>query len=233
MTAFTFQPEVSPFPRWLGPFSPARGTYSGFRFHYGRLGTWVTNPVGLEFWPIIDSRSAQALAQLVLAHWGGGRILLLPNGFVIKPLQGDHEVGRRVLIGQFRGPVILERPEGRDFDLSNPGELNPGDPWPGPKTTGIECTIQLDGSLDCAWYHPTLQGRDEVRCRMQGPDWRLAGSFRRARPGVSGGRVRVTANGHVITNREERDGTWISLYVGHIAPESWPQRKEWVGKERT
>lgn len=231
MTTFSFQAERSPYPRWWGPFSPARGTYSGFRFHYRQIGTWVENEHGREFWPLVDSPGVRALARLVLDHWRGGRVLLLPNGLVIKPLQGNDEVGRRVLIGRFQGPVVLKRPEGGVFDLSNPGKLAPGDPWPGPKTTGIECAIQPDGSLQCSWYHPTSWGRDEVREQLWGPERQLANGFRKARPQDSGGRVRVTANGHVITNRQESDGTWQALYVGRIAPESWPHRQNWMGKE--
>ena len=233
MTVFTFQAERRPFPRWWGPFSPARGTYSGFRFHRGCLGTWVENQSGREFWSFLDSPSSRALARLVMDQWSGGRVLLLPNGSVIKPLQGDHEVGQRVLIGTFRGAVALERPEGGVFDLSAPGRITPGDPWPGPKTTGIECAIQPDGSLACSWYHPTSRGRDEVRDQLHGPDRQLSSGFREARTGESGGRVRVTANGLVITNRREWDDTWVSLYVGRVDPESWPHRQEWIGEART
>ena len=56
-----FEAEAVPFPRWLGPFSPARGTYSGFRFHHGRIGTWVENSDGREFWTVADSPGVQAL----------------------------------------------------------------------------------------------------------------------------------------------------------------------------
>lgn len=233
MTTFSFVVERRPFSRWLGPFSPARGTYSGFRFHQRRLGTWVDSEQGCQFWPLIHSPGAELLSRTVLDEWRGGRILLLPSGLVIKPLQGDHEVGRRVLIGRFRGAVVLKRPEGGVFDLSNPGQLAPGAPWPGPRTTGLECTIQPDGSLVCNWYHPTSAGRDEVQECLHQPDRSLASGFRKSRPSDSIGRVRVTANGHVITNRQERDGTWVSLYVGRICPDSWPNRKEWIGKDNS
>jgi hypothetical protein len=233
MTTFSFAVERRPFPRWWGPFSPARGIYSGFRFHRRRLGTWLQNEHGLEFWPLLDSPGARSLARTVLDEWGGGRVLLLPNGLVIKPLQGDHEVGRRVLLGRFQGPVVLERADGGVFDLSKPGQIAPGAPWPGPKTTGLECAIQTDGSLACTWYHPTTMGRDEVRELLHGPDRSLATAFRSARPQHTGGRVRVTANGHVITNRQQLDGAWISLYVGRIAPDSWPHQRQWIGGEDT
>lgn len=230
--SFSFQAERAPFPRWWGPFSPARGTYSGFRFHNRQMGTWVENAHGREFWRVEDSPSLRALARLVLGHWHGGRVLLLPNGLVIKPLQGDFEVGRRVLIGRFQGSVVLTRLSGGVFDLGNPGKLTLGDPWSGPKTTGLECAIQPDGSLWCNWYHPTSMGRDEVRDQVWGPDPQLAKGFRKARSQDSGGRVRVTANGHVITNRQESDGKWHTLYVGQIVAQSWPHQRHWIGKER-
>jgi hypothetical protein len=233
MTTLSFALERRPFPRWWGPFSPARGTYSGFRFHQRRLGTWVENERGREFRPLLNSPGAMALARTVLDEWDGGRVLLLPNGLVIKPLQGDHEVGRRVVISRFQGAVVLERLKGGVFDLSNPGQIAPGAPWPGPKTTGLECAIQPDGSLASNWYHPTMTGHDEVRESLHAPDLSLGSGFRRARPNDRGGRVRVTANGHVITNRQEWDGGWVSLYVGRIPPSSWPHRNQWIGGEHS
>lgn len=231
MTSFTFEPEPRPFPRWLGPFSPARGTRSGFRFAYGRLGTWVELPQHREFWVLVDSPGVRGLEALVLNEWRGGRVLLLPNGFVVKPLQGDHEVGRRALIGRFRGPVVLERPDGSLFDLADPGQLDAGDNWAGPKTTGLECTTQADGSLEATWYHPSEFGREVVQEQLFGPTADIATGFRKARPGVLGGRVRVTANGQVITNREEPNGTWQARYVGRVGLPQWSRRSEWIARK--
>src|ERR1700730_17051381 len=108
MRSFTFKTESTPFPRWLGPFSPARGTRSGFRFHQGLLGTWVSDDEGMSFWPIVDSQGARDITILVRGEWGGGRVLFLPNGFVVKPLQADDEIGQRALIGRWRGAIVLE-----------------------------------------------------------------------------------------------------------------------------
>lgn len=228
MSSFAFQPERRPFPRWMGPFSPARGTRSGFRFHQRRLGTWLEDALGLTFWPVIDCPGARAIANMVRGEWGGGRVLFLPDGFVVKPLQEDDEVGRRVLIGRFQGALLLEPPDGGVFDMSRPSGLRSGDPWPGPKTTGLECAIQTDGSLVCIWYHPESWGRDEVNERLRGPDALLATGFGAARPRDAGGRVRVTLNGHVITNRQERDRSWSSRYVGWIDPASWGDWTPWI-----
>jgi hypothetical protein len=231
MSSFVFKPEPLPFPRWIGPFSPARGTRSGFRFHKGRLGTWVGDGSGMSFWPVVDSQGARDIATLVLTKWGGGRVLFLPNGLVVKPLQADDEVGQRALIGSFHGAIVLEWPGQSPFDLSKPGALRPGDPWTGPTTTGLECAIQHDGSLVCTWYHPTRFGRDEVSQALRGPDRSLAQGFKAARPGVTGGRVRITANGHVITNRQDANDTWASILVGSIDPRSFKDWNTWIAKE--
>ena len=53
------------------------------------------------------ARGARDIANLVQGQWGGGRVLLLANGFVVKPLQQDIEVGQRALIGRFQGAVVL------------------------------------------------------------------------------------------------------------------------------
>jgi hypothetical protein len=169
----------------------------------------------------------------VSEEWGGGRVLLLPNGFVLKPLQTDYEVGKRALIGRFHGAIVLERPDKSTFDLSKPGTIRPGDRWTGPTTTGLECAMQSDGSLACSWYHPTNMGRDVVTESLSEPDRSLVGGFRTARPGDGGGRVRVTANGHVITNRQEKNGTWVSIYVGWTDPRAWKNWDKWIEKERT
>ena len=228
MSPFTFEPESKPFPRWMGPFSPARGKRSGFRFHQGRLGTWVADRSSMVFWPIADGRGTRDVANLVRGEWGGGRVLFLPNGFVVKPLQADDEVGKRAFIGRFQGTFVLERCGQPKFDLGSPGTVSLGDPWPGPTTTGLECALQSDGSLVCSWYHPTQQGRDGVSRTLRGPDRSLAAGLRAARPGDAGGRVRLTANGHVITNRQERDGTWTSRYVGFVDSSTWTNWDNWI-----
>ncbi len=224
---FTFQAEKRPFPRWWGPFSPARGTRSGFRFCRRQLGTYVSDARGNHFWPVVHSQGVQSLADLVLDIWGGGRVLLLSNGLVIKPLQESDEVGVRRLIGRFRGPVILQSPLTGLFDLSDPGCIRPGELWRGPTTTGLECVMRRDGSLRCNWYHPSEFGRDEVDTQIAGPNSKLAEGFCRARPGQDAGRVRITANGHIITNRKIcRD--WRTMYVGYIPPDSLPFNRDWI-----
>ncbi|MFG0316952.1 MAG: hypothetical protein ACF8XB_06755 [Planctomycetota bacterium JB042] len=185
----------------------------------------------MQFWVVRDGAAVRALTKVVLERWNGGRVLFLPNGRVVKPLQEEQKIGHRVLVGRFEGRVVLERPDGSLFDLAEPGRLEPGDVWPGPKTTGLECIMQSDGALDCTWYHPAAWGSEEILERLRGPDRSLAQGFRRARPGDGGGRVRVTVNGHVITNRRRRDGSWGAFYVGWVDPGSWPGWNEWISEE--
>ena len=72
-----------------------------------------------------------------------------------------------------------------------------------------------------------------IRMQLHPADRQLASGFRLARPGESGGRVRVTANGFVVTNRQDRGLAWIPIYVGRIAPESWLHHQEWIGEHHT
>lgn len=226
MSEFTFVPEPS-FPRWWGPFSPARGTYSGFRLRGGRLGTWVADEAERSFWPVRHSQGADSIADLVSTKWGGGRVLLLPNGFVVKPLRDVDDVGKRVLIGRYSGDVVLESGGRRLFNMSKAGVSKPGDRWPGPATTGLECIIHQDGSLTCRWYHPTDYGSREETDTLVNPNQRLAAGFRAARRADSGGRVRITANGHVITNRQEGD-TWKACWIGKVNTSYLTGWEQWI-----
>lgn len=232
MTPFTFTPAPRPFPRWMGPFSPSRGKKSGFRFHQCLLGTWVGDESELTFWSVANSQGGREIATLVRDQWGGGRVLLLANGFVVKPLQDWDEVGQRALIGRFRGAVVFDSEGGR-FDLSNPGTLRPGDVWPGPTTTGLECVMKSNGSLECNWYHPSQFGKETQTQVLRGVDRALGSGFQAARPGCDAGRVRITANGIIITNRQGHNGSWISIYVGRIDPGSLYHSNSWIREDWT
>lgn len=232
MTDPHFEASDSSGSRWMGPFSPARGSKTGFRIHGGRLGTWHSNDEEQSFWFIRSNAAIRAIEQRVLSEWGGGRVLFLPSGLVIKPLPGPEEAGLRIYLGRFTGRIMLEPPDGKTFDLSNPGALEPGAAWPGPTTIGLECVMGIDGSLECTWYHPTATGREEVRASLRGPDPRLALGFQRARPGDGSGRVRITANGHVITNRRQHDGSWSCRYVGFVPATDWSGWERWIEVDR-
>lgn len=224
-----FTPAPQPFARWVGPYSPARGRKSGFRFHKGRLGVWVPVDSLETFWTAESSPGARGLQQLVKDVWGQGRVLLLPDGKVIKPdPEGD---GTRYLIGRLRGAVVLERPNGTLFDLADARSLDGGAPWPGPSTTGIECKIDGKGRILCDWELPTERGKLCPTVQITGPDPDLAAGLRHARPGKSGARVRVQIGGAVITNGDENDDfgvVWRPRYVGRIDLRSWPRAADWI-----
>ena len=226
--SFNFSPVPEPFPRWLGPYSPARGDDSGFRVRNGRLGTMVSDDDVKSTWEVERSPGVRRLEQVVSQHWQGGRVLILPNGLVIKPLQRDGEQGERVVIGVIHGPVIVEHPELGAFNFAAPDQVSPGDRWKGPTTTGIECVIDSAGGLSCSWSIPTPSGYDKASHEVSPADLSLARGFRKARPEEQSGRVRVTANGHVITNRQVPGG-WQSCYVGRIDVGQWPFTSKWVG----
>jgi hypothetical protein len=83
----------------------------------------------------------------------------------------------------------------------------------------------------CSWYHPTRFGREEVSRVLRGRDQELAAGFRAARPGEASGRVRITASGFVITNRQENNAVWKSIFVGRIDPASLGNWDSWIAKE--
>lgn len=227
---FDFTPLPHPFPRWWGPFSPSRGVHSGFRFLAGRLGTYVNTPHGRDFWTVRTNSAVEALEQLAVRRYGGGRVLLLANGLVIKPLQNDAEVGQRVVIGKFKGPIVLERPGGSTFDMDSIGGLTAGAMWDGPTTTGLEAVLNANGSVECFWYHPDELGRVTESEILFPANADLANAFQRARGGDTVGRVRITANGHLITNRQVGWRQWKCLYVGRIPVEQWPHLEDWIAE---
>ena len=217
-----FFPENPPFPYWTGPYSPARGNKSGFRVKSGKLGTWVNSDVGRSFCTIQESAGVSQLSNLVPSHWQGGRILLTPAGYVVKPLPNEGEIGLRVVIGRFEGEFWLVC-NGQQIDLSSSLSLSAGSPWPGPSTIGLECVIKSDGSLVTQWNHPSEYGQEIMSETISGPNKELLAGLKKARPNDNGARVRVTIGGHVISNKRERDG-WAAFYVGRVC---WAQFQNW------
>ena len=230
----TFIPATTPFPRWCGPYSVARGTQkSGFRFLRGRLGAWVERSGALEFWTVESSPGVTALERLVQRHWGSGRVLLLPDGHVVKPDPDPTKACTRYLIGRVHGSVIVERPDGTRCDLLQTQHLRPGELWHGPGTTGIECKIDSTGRLECEWELSAATGRLAQTHQMWGADTVLAAGLRQARPRMvtSGARVRVQVGGTIITVREDEDYddvVWTPRFVGRIDVKQWPHEARWV-----
>ncbi len=229
---FSFTPAPTPFPRWMGPYSPARGvkTWSGFRFHRSTLGVWVRAADSLlEFWQIERSSGVTAVEALVRGAWGHGRVLFMPDGRIIKPdPSGD---GTRYFIGTIQGSIVLVRPDGTRFDVSASQGLAPGDPWPGPGTTGIECKIDHAGRITCNWGLPVPLGTVRQEVQFWGADAALAAGLRAARPGATEARVRVQTGGVVITNKhgnDELDPVWAPHYIGRIDVSCLPFDTSWI-----
>ena len=225
MEELHFEPANPPFNYWLGPYSVRRGYDSGYTIRgnigNGILRTLVYKNERSETWVVV-SNGVNKLVDLVQRNFsGGGGISILPNGFVIKPLQNEPDVGWRQKIGQIHGAIVLRKSDGSFFDFSDLNELEPGDAWEGPNTTGLECIIREDGSLACIWSWPTQFGEMEIEKNLRGKDPKLRTGFLRARPNDSAGRVRVQASGHVITNRNIGYKKWSTFYVGFIDPGTW------------
>ena len=225
--SFDFTPAPQPFPRWRGPYTPSKGNRSGFRFHRGKLGTWV----GDAFWTVRRSRGVELLERVVRQRWGGGRVLLLPNGLVVKPLQEEDQRGIRQYIGLIKGDVILVTPDGDEFTLRNPAGLRPGGAWRGPRSTGLSCVLQANGSLKCEWHHPDGYGSINQTVQLTSPNAAFANTFKALR-GTPVGAVRVTANGAVITSWQDR-GQWKCHYIGHINVSEWLHLEEWIESRTT
>jgi len=229
MTTIQIELEKKPFRRWMGPYSPARGLQHGLRFHRGDLGVWHGSATDKTFWPVEESGAISRLTRLVMQTWGGGRLLFLPNGYIIKPLPGgDDERGKRVIVGRFSGPVVLSPDEGDDLDFTAPPAPRAGARWDAPNTVGLECVLESDGSIRCDWYHPDNYGRLETTCQLCGPSASRARSFQAARPGETSGRVHVTPNGHVTTNCQIRSGVWEARYVCFIDPTKLGDWSHWI-----
>lgn len=221
-----FTPENLPFPCWGGPYTPARGSYSGFRIRGGMLGAWVSSDDGQSFCEVKQSDGVKRLTDLVARHWAGGRLLFLPSGLVVKPLQNDEERGARVVIGRCEGsfPVRVGN-NWLDFRAPSLG-IAAGSAWDGPGTIGLECSIKADGSLLTSWDAPTDFGAERNQHVISGPNNALLTGFRAARPSDEGGRVRVTVGGHVMTKKEMKHG-WKTFYVGRIATDNLRNWDNW------
>lgn len=226
---FFFTPEPKPFRLWLGPFVAARGWTADFRVRSKKFGAIVRTTNGERFWSAVETRGLKQMTALVCANWSGGRVLLLPDGHVVKPLQEEDERGRRVLIGRYRGAFALRKTDGSQFDLGTADDYQPGSPWLGPSSIGLECKIQEDGSLHCTWWQHLSHGAFERTMQVCGPDRELFRGFRAARPGMTRGRVLVTISGHVITKNEIESNDWRSVYVGRIDLKNWIHDPSWIG----
>lgn len=215
-----------PFREWLGPYSPSRGSDHGFRVRGGELvcyrkGRWSTSE-----WRA-DGEGVSELVELVARWWQGGRIMILPDGHVIKPLR-DEDTGRRVLIGRIRGHIFLEGPDGDELDLCHP-ELDPGAVWEAPHSIGLECTIGPERLLRASSQRAVGREIRTEEFTVYGPDASLYRAFRTARRAHLGGRVHVLYGGAVLTYAKVGSLPRFR-YLGQLDVARWPYDRKWVGR---
>lgn len=166
-------------------------------------------------WVFESNSSVERFIRAVSAEYGGGRLLFLATGQVIKPCNAEDETCMRVLAGTFKGSLLFAGPDGEMFDLSEPGCDTAGEDWTGPSTIGLECVLKEDGRLTCEWKHP--EGLYSNAC-VYGPSPALANAFRKARPGAVSGRVHLMPHGHVVTKWQAGYGRWKCSYVATLNP---------------
>jgi len=217
--------EREPFPYWLGPYSPSRGKYFGFRIKNGQLGAWIKKDCERSFCFVKKTQGVSDLATLVQNNWYGGRILFLPGGLIVKPLQNEDESGRRVVVGRYAGGFEILTENGI-VDLAL-GRYTSGSEWPGLGTIGLECVIDSTGALSTKWQRPSDYGQERYEERITSPNPTLIAGFKKARPYETSGRVRVTVCGHVTTNRKVQDD-WKTFYIGKIELSSFAKWDHWI-----
>ena len=236
VTVFQFTPLGFPYPLWHGPYAVVPGRSNGMRVRRGAIEAQLWRNGYCETWVIDDSPGARSLVALVQASYGGGRLLLLPNGAVIKPVPRSSE-GERRLLGHWWGSLTLVSPFGQRICTTeanvlaharsdSPRSIRPGDPWPGPATTGLRCRLDPSGSLFARTWQASQWGRTEVEYPIAAANSLLSMCYRLAGGHGSGGSVRLLEGGHVVMPYHDTDGG-MARYVGYVLPSSLPSISDW------
>lgn len=229
-------PYPAPHPKWHGPYSVVPGRSNGLRVRRGAIEAQLWRNGYAETWVIDDSLGNRSLIATVQATYGGGRLLLLPNGAVIKPVASSSE-GERRLLGHWWGTLTLVSPLGQRICTTEanllvhprggtPRSLRPGDPWPGPSTTGLRCRIDPSGALYAKTWHASRWGRTEVDASVSGTSRLLFTSYLLAGGHRSGGSVRLLEGGHVVMPSHDAGGG-LARYVGYVPPSTLPTISDW------
>jgi hypothetical protein len=224
MTNLQVEVVGPPFQRWIGPYSPRRGK-PGLSLREGVIASIELGASSFEetTWTLESTPSLESAIAVWRRYFGGGRLLFLPSGDIIKPLSEEDERNKRVLVGRFTGaPRFVANDKWKSVcDLAKPDVLRRADAWTGPQSIGLECVIKEDGSLHCEWQGPTEEGELIQRRCILGPDRDRIRGFRMARPRDSGGRVHLTACGQIYTKwntaaKRETGGEWRCAYLGKV-----------------
>ena len=220
-----FHPISEPFPSWVGPYTPRRGFSDGYSVTADGLVIQPWGSIGREKWVAESTFALRVLTSMVTRVYKGGHVKILPDGHVVKP-RNSNETGTRHYLGKFEGGIQFTGPGGRGFDPGDPGDLEPGDEWPYPYY-GLEATI--DGSTGrLVTKTPFPKRGEEHFIRILTRDQELARGFRAARPRDGGGRVRILESGVVLTNRQDRHGEWMHLFVGRIDLADFLFDEDWI-----
>lgn len=190
----SFKQDRAPFAVWKGPFSPSRGRYRDYRVRHGCLIGFVSSPYGVTE-VTAELSGAQSLASLVLSHWRGGRLLILPWGQVIKPYYDGSET-QRVKIGSWGGET------GPFTHLWKSKRLRPGSPWPG-VVAGLACKVTGDGSVYNEFTVSDDLGGMQYTKLVLPPAAGVLEAFRAARPRDSSGRIQLLEDGAIIAPKDE------------------------------
>ena len=159
-------------------------------------------------------------AKKRLGGYGGGAFIINEFGQVIVPASDNS--GRRVLVGEIKGPFYLENPFDGDamIDLSNTHGLKCGDRWIHPY---IGIPYNLSKKSKIYFYRKTSEGGKAEYLPAQDQQLiKLLRCIRRYGP------VRFIVNpyGVVLTKRPpdadwSQQEEWQSVFVGHINHNYW------------
>ena len=220
-----FIPVKFPIPYWSGPYSPAAGKMTGMRVRKGYAGAWCDTIVGLKFFHFEKSNGADSLSSLVKVNFNdGGRIVILPNGYVIKPENDKVKVGYQRLIGKIKGEITIPQIY-ENFVLGPTSKFEAGSKWKGPHGGAIRCTIKDDGSIHTKWSVPNDKGASEYKKQLTGPNLTLLSQVESIEKKIGAkGRVYYWYGGHLTTADHQ-------LYIGKVACNTLDANTDWFEEE--
>ena len=220
-----FIPVKFPIPYWTGPYSPAAGVKTGTKVKFGYAGAWCDTKVGLKFRTFEKSEGADLLSKLVINEFnGGGRIVILPNGYVLKPENDDDAVGYQRLIGKIEGDIIFPLIK-ENFKLGPAIEFELGSKWEGPLGGAVKCTVGDDGAIHTSWSVPCETGAKEYHKQLTEPNIALTGQINEIKRKYGDfGRIYYWYGGHLTTAKHER-------YIGKVNCNSLDSKTEWFEME--
>jgi hypothetical protein len=203
---FEFQP-VSATKEWKGRYARIPGDTA---FHVEGINSLIKSVVS---------------AKRKMGGRGGGSFQINEFGQVIVPASDGS--GRRLFVGEIKGPILFENPlENNCFlDLSKVYGLKKGDTWTLPYV-GIPYNLNKRSKI---YFYRNYEegGKSEYPVRQ---DQQLIGALREIRR-YGGIRFIVNPFGIVLTKKPpegkwEMDEKWTPVYVGRINYNSWFQKEK-------